>query len=462
VTGETLRRLRILGVAAGAVTLFSAVLLGSLSPAAARAQEPVSEPPATCFWEGPISTERPTTRGFDGRNFNFPEESATYWLARFRIPAGERVVLRGRYPFGRYMSINSYTDGEPIDALSDIDIAPDPGSTNPFIAGARRDLPNRSWTVTVLPDPPPENGARQPNTIYGNQSGSAPIELLYRVYEPDPGRDLTGGGGLPEAALVRADGTTLTGEAACAAINDPNREIPVDTIPAELWQTGRSTPPCDGDTNPAYDPPRWERFFNIEYASLAVASDCTEQGRQARLSMQPEVRGGLYSNRDSAYIYSHLAREFGPVLVIRGTLPRFPRTYEQPAKMPSGDVRFWSLCTGESRVTTRTPDCLADRQVLQQSGRRYTIVASKQGDRPANANAGCGVAWLDWGERGDGAGDPDYGLAIMRNMLPSPSFRHAIQRVERPGTEAEVMGPYFPRSSYTTREAFEARGCPID
>jgi hypothetical protein len=453
------RRLRVLGVAAGAAAMLCLLLLASLSPAAARAQEPVSEPPATCFWEGPISTERSTTRGFDGRNFNFPEESATYWLARFRIPPGERVVLRGRYPFGRYMSINSYTDGEPVDALSDIDIAPDPGSTNPFIAGARRDLPNRSWTVTVVPDSPPEGSPRQPNTIYGNQSGSAPIELLYRVYEPDPGRDLTGGGGLPEATLVRADGSTLTGEAACAAINDPNREIPVDTIPADLWRTGRSTPPCDGDTNPAYDPPRWERFFNIEYAALAVASDCTEQGRQARLAMQPEVRGGFYSNRDSAYIYSHLAREFGPVLMVRGTLPRFPPTYEQPARMPPGDVRFWSLCTGESRVTTRTPDCLADRQVLEQSGRRYTIVVSKQSDRPANATAACEVAWLDWGERGDGAGDPDYGFLIMRNMLPSPSFPHAIQRVERPGTEAEVMGRYFPRTSYTTREAFEARGC---
>ena len=461
--GELSRPLRDRVLAVAAATLCCGLLAALLPPTAAHAQsEPVSEPPATCFWEGPISTERPTTRGFDGRNFNFPEESATYWMARFRIPAGDRVVLRGRYPHGRYMSINSYTDGEPVDALSDINIAPDPGSTNPFVAGARRDLPNRSWTVTVVPESPPADGSRQPNTIYGSQSVGEPIELFYRVYEPDPGRDLTGGGGLPEQELVRSDGSTLSGEAACAAINDPNRDIPVDTIPAEQWRTGRSAPPCDPDTNPAYDPVRWERFFNIEYASLAVVSDCTEQGRQARLSMQPEVRGGFYSNRDSAYVYAHLAQEFGPVLVIRGTLPSFPRTYELPAKMPAGDVRFWSLCTAESRVTVRTPDCLADRQVLQQSGRRYTIAVSKAGDRPANATAACGVAWVDWGERGDGAGDTGYGAVIMRNMLAAPNFRQAIQRVERPGTEAEVMGRYFPRSEYSTREEFEARGCPAD
>ena len=122
-------------------------------------------------------------------------------------------------------------------------------------------------------------------------------------------------------------------------------------------------------------------------------------------------------------------------------------------------MRFWSLCTGESRVTTRTPDCLSDRQVLRQSGREFTVVVSKPEDRPANATRECGVAWLDWGANGDGAGDPDYAALILRNMLVDPDFPHAIQRVARPGTEAEVMGPHFPRADYMTREEFEARGC---
>ena len=69
------------------------------------------------------------------------------------------------------------------------------------------------------------------------------------------------------------------------------------------------------------------------------------------------------------------------------------------------------------------------------------------------------MAWLDWGERGDGAGDPNYGLLIMRNMLASPDFAAAIQRVERPGEESQVMGSNFPRASYTTTAGFEQRGC---
>src|SRR5215213_1703732 len=79
-----------------------------------------SHPAATCFWEGPISTKRPSTRGFDGRTFNFPEESATYWLARFSLPEGSRLTLAGLYPYARYMSLNAYSDGAPTDTLSDV------------------------------------------------------------------------------------------------------------------------------------------------------------------------------------------------------------------------------------------------------------------------------------------------------------------------------------------------------
>ena len=77
-------------LAAGAIAL----ALGLTSAAGA----PGGPALATCFWEGPISTNQPTTRGFDGRNFNFPEESATYWLARFNLPANAHLVLQGRYP----------------------------------------------------------------------------------------------------------------------------------------------------------------------------------------------------------------------------------------------------------------------------------------------------------------------------------------------------------------------------
>src|SRR3954462_16016776 len=111
------------GVLAASALVAALFVLGQPTVETARAQGAAL---ASCFWEGPISTKQPTTRGFDGRNFNFPEESATYWMARFKLPAGTHLVLRGQYPHGRYMSVNAYSDGNPTDALSDTSITPDP------------------------------------------------------------------------------------------------------------------------------------------------------------------------------------------------------------------------------------------------------------------------------------------------------------------------------------------------
>jgi hypothetical protein len=352
------------------------------------------------------------------------------------------------------MSLNAYSDGAPTDSLSDIAIDPDGGSVNPFLPGARRDAQRRGWRVTVVDEAVPEK--RAANTIYARPAEGEAIELAYRVYEPDRGLDLTGGTGLPDAEVVLSDGRTLRGGEACGAVNDANREITVQTVPAEGWRAATS---CRRG-HPAFDPIRWERFFNLDYATASVPADCTEPGFAARRRAPAPQRGGLYSNKDSAYVFSHLSRLLGEVVVVEGMLPTYPSTNDGQPVMGTGQMRFWSLCTGESRVTTRTPDCLADRQVPIDGARRYTIVVSKAADRPANARPECGIGWLDWGERGDGAGRPDYAVVIMRNMLVSQDFAQAIQRVPAPGGEAETMGPYFPRSRYATKASFEARGCP--
>ena len=404
--------------------------------------------------------KRPSTKGFDGHYFNFPEESATYWMARFHLPSGARLRLHGRYPHARYISLNAYSDGAPTDALSDIAIVPNPGSTNPFVTGNLRNRPARAWKVRVIDQAPPALGEqRAPNTIYAQSSSGGAIELFYRVYEPDRHLDLTGATGLPRIRLRLADGSSVGQRAACGQINDPDRSIPVQTTPKAEWEAGRNAPGCNGQTNPAYDPVRWERFFTYDFAALGVITDCTQAGRTVRQSQTPAAQGGNYSNKDSAYIYAHLSRKFGPVLVVRGKLPWTPHTYGGQRRMQEQQMRFWSLCANESRVTDYSQDCLSDRQVPLTRGRHYTIVVSKPADRPHNARRHCGVGWLEWPLRGDGAGDPDYGLLIMRNMLVNPKFAHAIQNVTQAGTEPQVMGPYFPRSAYRTTEQFEQRGC---
>jgi hypothetical protein len=451
----------LLGGTAAAVTLAVVVLLVlGVSDGGAGTREARKQPLSTCFWEGPISMKRPSTAGFDGHFFNFPEQSATYWLARFRLPQGAVLRLRGRYAHARYQSLNAYSAGEPTDSLSDLQIRPRRGSTNPFFAGHRRNRHKRGYAVVVADEAPPANAAaRRPNTLYAKANGGAAIELLYRTYEPDRGRDLTGGTGLPSPRLRLADGSRLRGRAACQQINDSNRSIPVLTTPEDQWKTFWNAPGCDPAAAPAVNPVRWKRFFTFDHARLGVALGCSDAGYLAHQQLPAEDRGGFYSNRDIRYLYAFVSRHFGELVVVQARMPTVPKTRRGQRRMGRGQLRYWSLCSAESAVTSRSEDCLADREVPLAPGREFTIVVSTPEQRPANAVRSCGVAWLRWPQGGDGAGRPDFATLIVRNMLPAPGFAEAIQNVTKLGTEQQVMGPYFPRASYSSRSGFEARGC---
>jgi len=57
------------------------------------------------------------------------------------------------------------------------------------------------------------------------------------------------------------------------------------------------------------------------------------------------------------------------------------------------------------------------------------------------------VAWIDWGP-GEGVKDPRN----RKDWEDSPA------KAQKPGMEAAVMGPYYPRGHYTTKARFETEG----
>lgn len=122
-------------------------------------------------------------------------------------------------------------------------------------------------------------------------------------------------------------------------------------------------------------------------------------------------------------------------------------------------MRYLSLCTYEGLVTTRETDCVHDDNIVTDADGYYTIVVSRAADRPATATAQCGATWLDWPERGDAVGHPDDAMLVVRNMLPSSGFTHAVQSTSTPGDERAVMGDYLPTGSYTTTAGFHAPSC---
>lgn len=442
-------KIRFLGVCA----LAAAATLSSSAPALASPDFPTS----SCLWVGPWEiNERPEL------NYAFPDTGAVYWSSEIDIPAGARLDLFASYPHGRYTSLTAYATaaGSPIDTVRDVDIVPDPGSANPFLPGARRTEFNRDYTVSVVNETAPS--VRAPNTLYAAVAGQGRQALLYRIYVPDKSRDLTGGVGLPEAALTLADGSVLVGDAACGALNASSQPLPPRTLPLAQYLAFRDQagkPP----TFPAENPPVFRRVFSGNHV-ISCLYGVPLPGSPTPCGGTPVVSQNQYGNRDNAVLYAQTNRGFGSVLVLRGKMPTTPKTLRRnPVMEGDTDLRYWSICQIESFATTGTAECLHDEQIPLDEDGFYTIVASRPEDRPRNAVERCGVAWLPLSETGDGVpapnNHPDDFLLVIRNLLPSPAFPNAIQGVAFPNTEASILGDYLPTGEYTSREAFEDIGC---
>jgi hypothetical protein len=49
-------------------------------------------------------------------------------------------------------------------------------------------------------------------------------------------------------------------------------------------------------------------------------------------------------------------------------------------------------------------------------------------------------------------------MIVLRYQHTNPDWKHSPEKVTEPGTEAEVMGPYYPQGQYMDKATFEAGG----
>jgi hypothetical protein len=386
----------------------------------------------------------------DRENVLFPEVTTRYLAAIApALPAGGYVEVTGEFPHARYMSLQTYSSTlQTISNIHDEEILPDAGSGNPYMAGALRSAAQRSYTVRVLDAPVPAAG-QEPNTLYyqsadGMRSGR---NLVYRIYLPDRGMQPFGGVAAPTLTEVLPGGIRIP----IPTCPDP---VPDTTfLEAELAAAGGSDYPLPPAGLVARAVPEWHKYLNAgtSYADMLTNDEILGPLNPPLRALAAMLPAGLGENADNKYVYTGLSREFGGVVVFRAQLPTTPRTYDAEPAMGVGQLRFWSMCTGNR--STQTYDCLVDKDMPLNAGGVFTVAISPAALRPANARPECGVGWLPWG--------PDVsGTVIMRNMLPAAGFANSVQSAEQ-GTEAQTLGPYYPAGTYyATPEDFEAAvGC---
>jgi hypothetical protein len=422
-----------IGVSVAAVALLAAVPACASSGSTGAPSSTTTAPSgsrAVCAWK--VRADRETL------NIAYPDTSATYWGMRYALAPGEHLRLSGRFPAARYASFVSYgAAGGPIDVLTDRDIDPDPGNTNPFRASAAGATATNGtaarYTITIRPDTGPTDapnvlGAATPGgsttTTTTTTPGAEPVvvgggghaatsgNVIYRVYLPERSADPTGGAGLPHVTLVDASGTA-TPVRTCAAPG-PSRAA-IDIV-NHLHRTFNPAPPTP-------------IFIRPDAAQL-----------------------NLYPNPDNVYVATIVAHRPGRVVVVRARAPTFPDTRRGAPVAGDEQVRFWSLCTNEVRKPYPVTDCVPDDRTMLDAAGYYTYVISTPADRPARTPATAVSTWLDWGST-----KVDV-LLLLRNMLASPSFAEAANSVAPGALATSTMGEYAPRGAYCAKATFEQGG----
>jgi hypothetical protein len=275
---------------------------------------------------------------------------------------------------------------------------------------------------------------------------------------------------LPTYEGTLADGTQLSAAQVLKQFARPFSGGTTQPLSAEQWEqllhAKDNDPTLDPATAPARNPPRWEKFWTLKYS---IQGAFKTPATRAKIPYLGAMEGG--GDPTTQYLLTYLSRKFGPVYVMRGKMPTFPNTYAGKdgkglAVMPDAQTQYWSIVSCEAAPSGQIVDGLTDFQVPLDADGNYTIVVSRPEDRPRNTTAEHGVAWMSWSSRGEGLDDPrnrpDFGMLILRIMANNPTWANRPDKITAPGTEETIMGPYFPRGVYTTKEQFEINGGKIN
>ncbi len=364
------------------------------------------------------------------------------WTDSFPIAPGLRIVLSGSFPDARYASLQVYTQpyASPFtrngvgSALTDYQIAPDPGSVNPWQQQA---APGGRYTVTLREDVAPGQANTLPIAPAGTTSGQG--LLVYRVYLP-------AGGDFSRVAL-------------------PSMRL-------EQGSSTQTLAPCASFYSPLTAPRPSSSFAPTAVQTPAPSPSASTQP-VGQLQFFKATIGTLGPNTDTPYVLAYLTPPGpGDVVVIRARgLTHATGDHPSPWPAAGEDVRYWSMCmalaTGAlPTVMNLAPSggvdagCRADDQVTLDAAGDYAIVLGTEAQRAAIEGV-AGATFLPF----SAAQPATTHILALRDMLVDPSFANSpglVTRANDPAATEAVMGPYYPRAAVcplSTLVAAGAAGC---
>jgi hypothetical protein len=420
-----LRALTLIAAAAAGVSVLASCE-ASASPSPPRAAQSPRSQASGCAW--PIEDSYLTA------NSGLPDTAAWYWGQSFTIHPGTQVIVSGVYPDARYASFTVYSSSElpfttngVVSTLADFQIAPDPGSANPW---RRVAAPGGHFTLELRMQVSPGQINVLPLAPTGVTSGVGYLE--YRVYLPASG----------DASHIALPHITVENHGSTQQLRACTSHT--TAIPPPVRQTTPTT--------------------------QATTPSSSRTSRPAPLQFFRAAFQTYFPNPQTAYLLAYTTPPTdSQVVVVTGKAPTFPPG-ANPSIWPSASeqVRYWSMCVsiGEGTdpvVVNHLPGgqtdlgCRADDATRLSAGGTYTYVIGTEAQR-ATIERVPGVTFLPLSLAQPAA--PLYLLA-MRYTLANPSFGSAPQNIlqtESAPAAAQTMGAYYPYAQVCSLSALSAGG----
>jgi hypothetical protein len=451
---------------------------GNVKPTTAASLAPPVFP--GCAW--PVETTPATA------NLAAPDPFATYWLTPFFATPGDSITIRGPFPASRFMSFAVYNDSfqlftntvqrksVPSD-LSDYQITPDQGTTNPWRTGQLRK--GQQFTIRLLPVATAAQ-QRSENAIpmidqHPPATPSGPAGLGYVVF-----RAYIAAGG---SAAVRLPAITVT---------RGGRSTTLPRCGRPRVQPGASSRPASAalaNAAPASAAPASTVAVLDGLRDDGVAMSCASRCAAPELQYfgpSADSEAGLFPNPVSGYLEMAFTPKRGYVVVTHGRAPTSPVQADPGAPgdsigarpvswvKPAFQVRYWSISNyldmqpypvvevgqGSAALFGGTPDYLTTLK-----NGYYTVVSSLPSDKPSAASLKAHAAtWIPMSA--SHAATPEFQL--LRNVLPQQSrYPGGFAFISSPTNPSDVippatvrlrMGAYYPQTAECTVATFAAGG----
>jgi hypothetical protein len=427
-----------------------------------------------CAW--PVETAPATG------NVAAPDPFATYWVTPFLATPSDSITIRGTFPTSRFMSFAVYNDsyqlftnqvrGKNVPSdLSDYQITPDQGTTNPWRTGHVRK--GQRFTIRLLPVATAAQ-RRSENAIpmidqHSPATPSGPTGVGYVVFRAYIAADGNAAVRLPTITVTRGGRSTTLPQCRPGSSSPPASTAPASTAPGSI--PSASTAVLDG------------------LRDDGVAMSCTTRCAAPELQYfgpSADSEAGLFPNPVNGYLEMTFTPEPGYVVVTHGLAPTSPAQSGSGAPgdsvgarpvswvNPAFQVRYWSISNyldmqpypvvevgqGSAALVGATPDYLTTLK-----GGYYTVVSSLPSDKPSAASLTAHAAtWIPMSA--SHAATPEFQL--LRNVLPQhSSYPEGFAFISPPANPSKIIGPaavrrqmgaYYPQTAQCTVAAFEAGG----